>query len=73
MDARVGDRLIVRGRTTGARDRECEVLEVHGKDGTPPFVVRWSDDGHVGLFFPGSDAFVVHLVPGVADGESAKA
>ncbi|MDQ4052362.1 MAG: DUF1918 domain-containing protein, partial [Actinomycetota bacterium] len=38
--------------------REGEVLEVHGDNGGPPFVVRWSD-GHEGLTFPGPDAHVV--------------
>ena len=28
-------------------------------DGAPPYVVKWSD-GHEGLYFPGSDASVVH-------------
>ena len=32
---------------------------MHGADGAPPYVVRWSD-GHEGLMFPGADA---HIVP----------
>jgi hypothetical protein len=28
--------------------------------------VRWSDDGHEGLFFPGSDAIVEHPAEGSA-------
>ncbi len=40
--------------------RDAEILEVHGDDGAPPYVVRWSDDGHEGLVFPGPDAFVEH-------------
>jgi hypothetical protein len=35
------------------------VLEVHGPDGEPPYLIRWADDGHEGLFYPGSDALVV--------------
>jgi hypothetical protein len=31
---------------------------VLGEDGGPPYVVRWSDDGHVSRTFPGSDAVV---------------
>ena len=34
---------------------------MHGEDGGPPFVVRWEDDGHEGLFFPGSDAVIEHV------------
>ena len=58
MQANVGDRLVVEGRTVDAPRREGEVLEVHGANGGPPFVVRWSD-GHEGLTFPGPDAHVV--------------
>jgi hypothetical protein len=63
MRAAVGDRLIVRSHSTGVPDRDAEVLEVHGADGAPPYVVRWTDTGHEGLFFPGPDALVQH-VPG---------
>jgi hypothetical protein len=59
MQAKVGDRLVVEGHTVGSARREGEILEVRGKDGGPPYLVRW-DDGHEGLTFPGSDA---HLRP----------
>jgi len=42
-------------------DRDAEVLEVRHADGSPPYVVRWSDTGHEGLVFPGPDAFIQHL------------
>jgi hypothetical protein len=58
MRAHVGDHLVVESRTVDAPRREGEILEVHGDDGTPPFVVRW-EDGHEGLMFPGPDAHVV--------------
>jgi hypothetical protein len=48
MHAQVGDTLLVEGRTVETPRRQGEILEVHGKDGTPPFVVRWSD-GQEGL------------------------
>jgi hypothetical protein len=51
---------VVRGRRQGEHDRDAEILEVRGPDGSPPFLVRWSDTGHTGLYFPSSDAFVVH-------------
>ena len=38
-----------------------EVLEVRGPEGEPPYVVRWEEDGHEALFFPGSDASVQHF------------
>jgi hypothetical protein len=58
MQARVGDRIIVEGRSVGNARRDGEVIEVRGDDGAPPYVVRWSD-GHEGLTFPGPDAHVV--------------
>ncbi|RYP82903.1 DUF1918 domain-containing protein [Nocardioides guangzhouensis] len=58
MRATVGDRLVVEGRKVDDGRREGEVVEVHGQDGAPPYLVRWSD-GHEGLTFPGPDAHVV--------------
>ncbi len=64
MHATVGDRIVVRGPRLGDPDRDAEVLEVHGDDGSPPYVVRWADDGHVAVYVPGSDAHVErHDVP----------
>jgi hypothetical protein len=36
------------------------MIEVRGEDGGPPYLVRWDDDGHKGLFFPGSEASIEH-------------
>ena len=58
MIAKVGERIVIRGHHIGEPDRDCEVLEVRGADGGPPFFVRWGDSGHTSLFFPGSDASV---------------
>ncbi len=58
MEASVGDQLVVESRTVDTPRREGEILEVHGEDGAPPYVVRWSD-GHEGLVFPGPDAHIV--------------
>lgn len=60
MRAEVGDRIIIEGHHLGEPRRECVVLEVHGEGGVAPFMVRWEADGHTGLFYPGSDASVVH-------------
>ncbi|MGD0253966.1 MAG: DUF1918 domain-containing protein [Acidimicrobiales bacterium] len=59
MQAKAGDHLRVEGRHVGDRPLVAEVLEVHGQDGQPPYLVRW-EDGHEGTFFPGSDAVVEH-------------
>jgi hypothetical protein len=58
--ASIGDRIIIKGHRIGEPDRNCEVLEVRGQDGGPPYVVRWGENGHETLFFPGPDATVQH-------------
>ena len=60
MRATAGDRLIVKATHVGEPNRDAEILEVHGADGCPPYLVRWSDTGHEGLVFPGPDAEVHH-------------
>jgi hypothetical protein len=57
MQAAVGDRLHIRGNCVGHPDKCGEIVEVHGKAGEPPYLVRF-DDGHTGLVFPGPDAVV---------------
>jgi hypothetical protein len=61
MRAAVGDRLVVKGHRIGDADKGAQILAVEGEDGGPPYLVRWEDDGHEGLFFPGADAAVEHL------------
>lgn len=67
MRAKPGDQLIIKGHHVGDRDRDGEILEVHGSGGEAPYLVRWSDDGHEGLIFPGSDAVVQHRGRGLAE------
>ncbi|HVA05184.1 MAG TPA: DUF1918 domain-containing protein [Acidimicrobiales bacterium] len=62
MKAQVGDRIVIRGHHCGDPNRDGEILEVRGADGGPPYIVRWGDDGHETLFFPGDDAFVQNFV-----------
>lgn len=61
MHAQVGDRIVVKGHHQGEPNRDGEVLEVRGAAGAPPYVVRWEEDGHEVLFFPGPDTVVEHL------------
>jgi hypothetical protein len=61
MYARVGDRIVVRSTHLDGPVRDGEVIEVEHEDGRPPYRVRWSDNGHESLFFPGPDAFVEPL------------
>lgn len=64
MKASVGDRIVIRGHRSGEPDRDCLVLEIHGADGEPPYFVRWGDNNHEALFFPGTDATVQHFEHG---------
>lgn len=57
MQASVGDRLHVHARTVGERDRVGEIIEVRGKAGQPPYIVRFAD-GHENLLYPGPDCVV---------------
>lgn len=59
MRAYVGDELVIKGHHVGDEDRRGVVTEVHGEDGAPPYLVRWSD-GHESTFFPSSDTVVEH-------------
>lgn len=61
MHAKVetGDRLVVRGHHVGEPQRDAEVLEVIGDHG--PYRVRWSDDGHESILYPGTDVYIEHF------------
>lgn len=61
MNAAVGDQILIVSNILDRPIREGVVLEVRGAGGEPPYVVRWSDDGHVSLVFPGSDARIRHI------------
>lgn len=64
LHASPGDRLVVHGHHVGEPARDGEILEVLGDDGGPPFLVRWSDDGHVSRVYPSSDIHVEHFEHG---------
>jgi len=59
MHAVVGDRLHFHGRNVGDHPQASEIIEIRGKDGSPPYVIR-HDDGHESVVFPGPDAWVEH-------------
>ena len=60
MKASVGDRLILASSVLGGVVREGTVVELRHDDGSPPFMVEWSDTGERSLVYPGPDARVVH-------------
>jgi hypothetical protein len=59
MHAEVGDRIVVASLLAERRDRVGQVLEVRKTDGSPPYLVRWFDDGHEELFFPEPNALIL--------------
>ncbi|MEU4119902.1 DUF1918 domain-containing protein [Kitasatospora sp. NPDC028055] len=61
MRAAVGDRIIVQGTRPGAARRDGEIVGLHHPDGSPPYDVRWSEDGRVTEYFPGPDAQIHHF------------
>jgi hypothetical protein len=62
MRAHVGDHLRIHSRAVGVVDREGEVIEVHGDQGEPPYLVRF-EDGKETLIFPGPDCTVEQHKP----------
>jgi hypothetical protein len=60
MQATVGQRLVIRAHHAGEPIRDAKIVEVRGPDGGPPYMVEWSDDGRVGLVYPGPDAYIDH-------------
>jgi hypothetical protein len=58
MHAAVGDRIVVKSTHVDEPNRDGEIIEVRGPNGGPPYLVRWSDDGHEALLFPGPDATI---------------
>ncbi len=58
MKASIGDHIMVASPAVDGPVRDGEIVELRNPDGSPPYVVRWSDSGHTGLFFPGPDAHV---------------
>ncbi|MFE2916483.1 DUF1918 domain-containing protein [Kitasatospora indigofera] len=61
MQAAVGDRIIVRGTRPGAVRRDGEIVGLHHPDGSPPYDVRWAEDGRVTEYIPGPDARIQHF------------
>jgi hypothetical protein len=72
MRAEVGDRLVIHGLHVDDPVRDGEILEVRGENGAPPYVVRWSDDGHEAFVFPGPDATVQHFEHGQKDAQESQ-
>jgi hypothetical protein len=58
VGARVGDWIVVHGRTLDDPVREGRIDELLHADGSPPYLVHWLDDDRRSVVFPGPDAVV---------------
>ena len=68
MKAAIGDRIDILRHDEHGVFRDGVVVEVPNPAGDPPYYVRWSDNGHISLFFPGPDARVTHYAGHPAPG-----
>lgn len=59
---RPGDRLVVRAHRQGQAERSGEIVEVIGAAHLR-YRVRWLDDGHETVVYPGEDVFVERRSP----------
>jgi hypothetical protein len=60
MKASVGDRIVIASDRLDRPTRDGRIIECRNADGSPPYLIEWSDTGRTALFFPGSDAHVEH-------------
>jgi hypothetical protein len=58
VHAKTGDWLVIKSATLDVPSRRGLITEVHGADGTAPYVVRWLDNEHEAIVFPGPDAHI---------------
>ena len=60
VKASVGDRVVVASTRLDGKVRDGRIVEVRSPDGSPPYLVEWSDTHQQALVFPGPDAHVEH-------------
>jgi hypothetical protein len=72
MNAVAGDRLVIRSRHLDEPVRTGEIVEVHGTDGAPPYLVRWDGETDTVLIVPGPDAHVEHHTGGISSTQKAQ-
>ncbi|WP_433225624.1 DUF1918 domain-containing protein [Microtetraspora malaysiensis] len=56
MKAAVGDRLVLESTSRDRPDHVGIIVALRHPDGSPPYVVRWLDEEHEVLVFPGPRA-----------------
>lgn len=58
MRAHVGDLLTLESMHVGEPRRTGLITVLEHEDGTPPYWVRWLDNGHEAFVFPGPEAHI---------------
>jgi hypothetical protein len=56
MNAQVGDQIVLERTHLDEARRVGVVVAVAHSDGSPPYQVRWLEDGRTTLIFPGAEA-----------------
>ena len=51
MKATVGDRIVIASNRLDGPVRDGEIVGIRNLDGTPPYLVEWSDTGEQVFFF----------------------
>jgi hypothetical protein len=59
MKAAPGEWLMIEGTHLNDRKRHGLILEVHGPDGSPPYLVRWDDSDAETIVVPSSSAHIL--------------
>jgi hypothetical protein len=65
MRANVGDLLIV----AGSQSRTGLIIEIVGRDGAPPYVIKWMSDGHIAMVTPDPYSRIVPSPDGIPPGQ----
>ncbi len=72
MKAKVGDWLVINGRTVGQPGQRGLITAVRSPEGEPPYRVRWLATDEESTVFPGPDAIVVTAAEQKAADERAR-
>lgn len=65
MRASIGDVLVV----PGSEHRGGLVIGVVGKDGAPPYVIKWLSDGHIAMVTPDQYSRIIPAPDGSGPGQ----
>ncbi len=64
MRANIGDHLVV----AGSQSRTGLIIGIVGKDGAPPYVIKWLNDSHIAMVTPDPYSRIVPSPDGTPPG-----